>query len=203
MEQNVARHYLYLIRHGQYNLTGKHKLGGKLTHIGQVQAEFAAKALRVLPISTIYASTLRRAAETADIIAREFPDIPMKRTQVLWECVPMIPPRFANHFARIAAKDPDFTTEYVAQQRAQAEKAFTRYFKPLRNGEDKHELLICHGNIMRFLVCRAMAVDPDAWGNLLVNHCGISRIVVESDGSMFLLSHNDVGHMPTHLWTEM
>jgi hypothetical protein len=65
---------------------------------------------------------MRRAAETAEIIARGFPDIPLYRSRRLSECVPCIPWDFAEFFADIPA-------EKIAQYGGQAERAFDRYFK--------------------------------------------------------------------------
>jgi hypothetical protein len=34
-------------------------------------------------------------------------------------------------------------------------------------------------------------------------NCGISKVLIKSDGWMILASHNDVGHLPNHLITSL
>jgi broad specificity phosphatase PhoE len=177
----------------------KNKLGGKLTNVGQVQAEFTAKALRVLPITAIHSSIMTRAVETARPIRNYFDGIPLKRTGILRECVPTIPSKFADYFALRA----EITPEYLSDSKEQVDTAFTRFFKPTRSKTDRHEVLVCHGNVIRYLLCRVMEVDLTAWGNMRIYHCGISRVLIDYDHAMYLISYNDVGHLPPHLWTEM
>ena len=74
---------IYLIRHGQYESypDNNDSLGGSLTVIGRDQAERAAEALSQMPITAIHSSTLRRAAETAGIIALRFPALTVQASR--------------------------------------------------------------------------------------------------------------------------
>jgi serine/threonine-protein phosphatase PGAM5 len=186
-----------LIRHGQHDSKNddNDKLGGGLTSIGVEQAKLTAQRLRSLPISAIYCSTLRRAAETAEVIAQEFPDIPLQRSRKLRECIPCIPPIpvYIEYLAQVPAEE-------IAQYKYQAERAFDRYFKRAR-GNDKYEIIVCHGNLIRYFVCRVLGVQPEAWGSMDICNCGISTALVKPDGRMILVCHNDVGHLPDHLIT--
>ncbi len=191
----MAARTIYLLRHGYHDLKSTHKLGGSLTPTGVEQAQLTAQRFSSLPISAIYSSTLRRAAETAEIVAQEFPDVPLRRSQGLWECVPCIAPVYAEYFAGHSA-------QYLAWGKQQAEKAFDRYFRRTR-GEDKHEIIVTHGNLIRYFVCRVLRVSPKAWGNMDMCNCGISQILLRPDGRMILVSHNDVSHLPEHLITSL
>lgn len=166
-----------------------------MTPIGVKQAKLTAQRFRLLPINAIYCSTLRRAVETAEIIAREIPDIPLQRSRGLRECYPCVPPipAYIEYFAQVPAEE-------IAQGKEQAEKAFDKYFKRAR-GNDKHEILVCHGNLIRYLVCRVLEIQPEAWGRMDICNCGISTVLIKPDGRMILISHNDVGHLPAHLIT--
>jgi len=192
----MATRTLYLIRHGLHESKHNHndKLGPALTPVGVEQAKLTAQRFRSLPISAIHCSTLRRAAETAEIIARELSDIPLHRSRGLWECVPCVPPRYAEYFE-------DYPAEDLARDKEQAEKAFDRYFKRAR-GEDKHEIVVSHGNLIRYFVCRVLQA-PKAWGRMDLCNCGISEVLIKSDGGMILVSHNDVRHLPNHLITSL
>lgn len=191
----MATRTIYLIRHGEHDSENdpSDKLGSSLTPIGVEQAKLTAQRLRSLPIGAIYCSILRRAAETAEIIAREFPDAPLQRSRGLRECYPCVPPipAYIEYFAQVPAEE-------IAQGKEQAEKAFDTYFKRAR-GKDKHDILISHGNLIRYFVCRVLGVQPETWGKMDICNCGISAVLIKSDGKRILVSHNDVGHLPRHL----
>jgi hypothetical protein len=109
--------------------------------------------------------------------------------------VPCIPRGFAELFADISAEE-------IAQYREQAEEAFDKHFKRAR-GADKHEIVVCHGQIIRYFVCRVLQLQPEAWVDMDMSHCGISEILIMSNGRRVLVSHNDVGHLPHHLITSL
>jgi len=56
-------------------------------------------------------------------------------------------------------------------------------------GHDSHEVLVCHGIILRCFVCCALAINVDTWGKLNIDHCGISAM-------RRLLTHNETGCLP-------
>lgn len=66
---------------------------------------------------------------------------------------------------------------------------------------DRHELIVAHGNLIRYLICRVLGASPRAWASMRINNCGLSEVVVESDGSLTLASYNDTGHLPPRLVT--
>jgi serine/threonine-protein phosphatase PGAM5 len=186
---------LYLVRHGHHDLTSTHRLGGSLTPIGVEQAQLTAERLGAFPITAIYCSTLPRATETAEIIAQKFPDVRFRRSRRLWECIPCIPPAWAEYsIGHLSAR--------IAQDKKQAEDAFDTYFRPAR-GKDKHEIVVSHGNLIRYFICRALQVQPEGWGNMDLCNCGISEILIRPEGRMTLMSHNDICHLPDRLVTSL
>jgi serine/threonine-protein phosphatase PGAM5 len=186
----MATRYLHLIRHGQHEQEDE-RSRERLTPLGVEQAQLTAQRLRSLPITAIHCSSLPRAVETAEIIAQTFPDVPLHKTRYLRECVPCIPQNISKYTLKIPA-------EKLAAYREQAESAFDRYFKRTR-GADKHEVLVCHGNIIRYFVCRVLGAPPKAWLNMDSDNCGISLVKIVPDGGMWLISYNDVGHLPHSL----
>src|SRR5262245_32380111 len=77
---------MYLIRHGATaaNLASPPRLQGRrsdppLSDLGRRQAEATRDALRDQPLAACYCSPLRRAAETADVLAqgRGWPPVPV------------------------------------------------------------------------------------------------------------------------------
>lgn len=208
----MAVRTIYMVRHGDYqldkiikldrNLTLEqhyelHRKEGGLTSKGIEQAKLTAKRFGSNPINVIHCSSLRRAVETAKIIAEQFPGIKMQQSSLLWECVPSIPKGFAQHghFIYLSEKD-------VRQWKRQADNAFERYFKGARR-TDKQEIVVSHANLIRYLVCRALHIQLDTWFNMCIDNCGISEIRVEPDHRLRLVSYNDVGHLPHRLRTQI
>lgn len=202
---------IYLVRHGDYkldkimrldrNLTLEqhyelHMKEGGLTPTGEEQAKLTGKRFSTLPIDAIHCSSLRRTLETAKMIAKEFPGIKMQKSRLFWECVPSIPKDFAHHehFKYISEKD-------VHQWKKQADEAFERYFKSTRR-TDKHEIIVSHANLIRYLICRTLNIQPDTWFNMCIDNCGISEIRIEPDKRIRLVSYNDVGHLLPQLRTQ-
>jgi serine/threonine-protein phosphatase PGAM5 len=196
----MATRTLYLIRHGQYDFVHQpDDLGGYLTALGREQARRTAEMLSSLPISAIYCSSLRRAAETAGIIASAFSSITPKSYRQLWEIVPCIPAREADYFA---IRFPDLAPEQIVLDRQAADEAFDLFFR-LPETEDKQEMIVCHGNIIRYFACRVIGAPIDSWASMETHNCGITRCTIESDGRMMLVSLNDIGHLPLDVQTFM
>jgi serine/threonine-protein phosphatase PGAM5 len=200
----MATRTLYLVRHGQYRhmetdrdagvtVEQACKLDAGLTPVGIEQARLTAQRLNSLLISAIHCSTLPRALETAEIIAQGFPAVPLHRSRALWECIPCVPPARAESFARLFIGD-------LSPGQRQAEKAFDRYFKRAR-GDDKREIVVSHGNLIRYFICSILQAPPESWVNMNSYNCGISQVQIESSGPISLVSYNDVGHLPRHLRT--
>lgn len=186
----MGRRIIYLVRHGQaaYAETEPKDVHGYLTDLGRQQAHLAAKRLAQLPITAIYHSDLKRAAETAKLIGEQLPHVPLHATALLRECIPCIP---ARPMARAASLSPAKLQE--SQQRV--EQVFAYYFTAAKN-EEAYDILVCHGNILRYLICRALQVPPQNWINADIHNCGISEVLIETDGRTMLISHNDTGHLP-------
>src|SRR5437660_5328442 len=69
------KHLLLLIRHGESTWNVEHRLPGQLpgielTEAGRAQAQRLARALSVLPLSSIISSPLARAVETAEYLVQ-------------------------------------------------------------------------------------------------------------------------------------
>ena len=186
----MAQRMLYFVEHAEYE-SGVHPAdgrGGGLTTRGCEQAARTAERLRALPISIIHHSPLRRAVETASIIAARFPTAPLRQSALLRECFPSIPPVWEARYAHVTA------AQRVRDHR-QARWAFMAFCRPC-TGVAGHELVVCHANLIRSIVCRAVQAPLDTWIYIDVFHCGISVIAVDASGQITLVSHNDTGHLP-------
>jgi serine/threonine-protein phosphatase PGAM5 len=90
--------------------------------------------------------------------------------------------------------------EDLAACKAQLDRVFAKFFQPAL-GAERTELFVCHGNVIRYLVTRALGVDTTAWLGMSVGHASITTIRIAADGSMQVISVGDVGHLPPNLRT--
>src|SRR6185436_1714139 len=97
--------------------------------------------------------------------------------------------------ARRAMED---SPEEMAACQAQLDRVFEKWFKPGENG-DRTDLFVCHGNVIRYLVTRALGVDSKAWLQMSIGHASITKIRVKADGTMQVIAVGDVGHLPPNL----
>lgn len=177
---------LLFLRHGQYDEEGD----GRLTALGREQAAHSAEALAGERLDQIRVSTLIRARETADIVARLHRAVPVRASSLFCEAIPTkLPPRLARGIdaARIARDIP------------RAKRAAAELFRPSRT--DRTDLVVCHGNIIRFFHCLALDVEPTAWVRLVSHHCGITEVLVLPSGQLRAVRYNDLGHLPAALRT--
>lgn len=192
---------LYLIRHGQYDSSVQSTDGGGLTQVGKEQAKYVGQVLRDIPVDIIVASTMIRAIETANIVAH-YVEAEFRVTDLLREAIPSIPPRIAPHILKLMNLNPNITHDSIHEDQLRADEAFEKIFTPPPKGETPHEFLVCHGNIMRYLTCKALGINSDTWGKININHCGITTITVDHEGLMRLVSHNETYHLPRELLTD-
>jgi serine/threonine-protein phosphatase PGAM5 len=195
----VAKRLIHLVRHGQHDRTVSdiNGPGGGLTKLGQEQAKLVAQVLAPLPDASIHCSTLARTVETAKIIGHAVASTEFHRSFELSEVIPVIPAADAPLFSR---QFPEYTPQRIADDQQQADGAFERHFLANYEGE-RHRILVLHGNLLRYFICRALGVSPEAWTNMEIYNCGISRVMIEDSGRMRLISHNDIGHLPPSLRT--
>jgi serine/threonine-protein phosphatase PGAM5 len=186
---------LYLIRHGLYNEDDPRDeaVGKGLTEDGRTQAQITGARLAAMGIrfDTLWTSPFTRARQTADIIAQLLPGLTPRLAPDLAECTP------TTWRKDVAATLAPGEAEAC---RAQLERAFARFFVPSPAG-DRHELLVCHGNVIRWLWCRALGVETAAWLGMAIANCSITVIQVKPDGTCKLYVFGDAAHLPVELQT--
>lgn len=190
-----AARIIVLVRHGQYlpDPAADPKLGPHISPLGVAQATLVGARLAAMPgaFDALYVSPLQRARDTAATLAGNFPGRQFTVLPDLQECTP--PSNDATIMAGEKAED------LVACQ-AQLDRVFATHFKPAE-GKERRELFVCHGNVIRYLVSRALGLDRKAWLTMSVGHASITRIRIEADGSIKVVAVGDVGHLPANLMT--
>jgi serine/threonine-protein phosphatase PGAM5 len=186
---------LWLVRHGQYDQAGRSmdESTGKLVPIGQAQVRLLAARLRELGVAfdAFDASPLPRARETAAILDEELPGPGVRIVAELAECTP--PTRRAD----AVADEPPATMAACSQR---LDELFKSRFVPAPD-RDRNELLVGHGNVIRYLVTRALGVDPRAWLEMSVHNASLTVIRVEPDGRFKVLAVGDCGYLPPSMLT--
>ena len=57
------------------------------------------------------------------------------------------------------------------------------------------DVLVCHGNLIRYFLCRALQIPPEAWLRLSVFNCSISYIMIKPNGYVSCRMIGDIGHL--------
>ncbi len=107
----------------------------------------------------------------------------MRQTPLLSECIP------PTSNARVAkATDPKESAECARR----LNEAFNQLFVPA-TGAARSDVVVCHGDVIRYFVMKALGVDTKAWLGMSVAHASLTVIRVRADGSMTVLAVGDVG----------
>lgn len=191
----MAHKTLYLVRHGQYNPEDQsNPLGGSLTAVGHEQVIRTAEALAQVPVTAIYTSRLTRAVETARQIAARHPGVQVIELEYLKEISPPLP-----YLAVKLMKD--MPVRKVTRDRRNIERAYRQLFKPAGK-QDEYEVVVCHGNVIRYFACRILQVPPSVWMSMEIYNASITSVEIDRYGNSILLSYNETGHLSENLKTE-
>lgn len=171
--------------------------GRYLTKLGKDQAHLTGKRLKEFNKSytTIIHSTMMRARETAEAITEHLPGIPVQQCDMLREGAPFPPEPPVGHWK------PEEHQFY--QDGARIEAAFRKYFHraDAKQIEDSHQVVVCHANVIRYFVCRALQIPPEAWLRMSLAHGSITHVIIRPSGRVVLRNLGDSGHLPAEMVT--
>jgi len=187
---------LYLIRHGQYDHDDDRSsdIGKALVPLGIAQSKLVANRLKSLPVkmSSLISSTMTRARQTAMIINQDFPELELQQTRLIRECTP--PTWRKDIMEREEPEELKICTDNL-------DVAFVKYFVSSPDEEDRNDIIVCHGNVIRYFVTKVLKVETMSWLQMTTGNCGLTVVRIKPDGSMKLVSFNDMGHIPPNLRT--
>lgn len=187
---------IYLIRHGEYHQTDTTDtdVGKVLTPLGIAQARLLSARLNAIPIkfTSLNSSTMIRAIQTAQIINEDFPELNLQQSNLIRECTP--PTWREDIMAKSNLKE---LTECVDN----LEKAFKEYFVHSPDANDRNDIIVCHGNVIRYFVSKVLKVDTMAWLQMSITNCSLTLVRIGPDGTMKLDAFSDYGHIPENLRT--
>lgn len=188
--------YVYLVRHGFYDRddTVPDETGNGLNPLGHEQARLTGERLKALHlrIGRLVGSNYTRARETAADLGAILSRAPAEDS-LLHECTP-----------RAARADylKDLSAAEITACESNLVKAWDRYMSPSPDST-VCDVLVCHGNVIRWFVMRAIGADPVRWSSLDVANGSITVISVAADGATRLAVFSDASHIPPEkqTWT--
>jgi serine/threonine-protein phosphatase PGAM5 len=209
VKHGVTRHII-LVRHGQYDETFKEDEKRILTPLGRKQAHLTGERLKemiggiddkfkAIPVGVVRVSNMARAKETASIISSHLPSY-IERSdpdELLNEGIP----------AQIIPSRPELDIdEDLAKNGPRIEEAFQKYFyrstdeNSVQNHVNKHdkhefEIVVCHGNVIRYFFCRALQLPPEAWLRLSTYNCSLTYLMIKPSGNVSCRMLGDIGHL--------
>jgi serine/threonine-protein phosphatase PGAM5 len=182
---------VYLIRHGAYvaDRNADPQLGPGLTPLGIAQARLVAARLNGSGVSfdSMTSSPLQRARDTAAVMHETLSKVPLTQSPLLRECTPTLPEAAEGEVAR----------ERAACTK-QLDQAFAQFLAPVADAK-RNDILVAHGNVIRYLTMKALRVDAPVWAAMSVAHASLTVIEVRPDGSARVLAVGDSGHIPSPL----
>lgn len=187
---------IYLIRHGDYapqdyNIPDSLNV---LTPIGIAQARLVSTRLKSMNVNfnSIISSTMTRAMQTSQVINNDFPEVLFEKSDLIRECTP---PTWREDV--MAETNADKVEECVNN----LEEAFQKYFIPSPDDKDRNEVIVCHGNVIRYFVTKVLKVDAMSWLQMSISNCSLTIIRILPDGNMKLDAFSDYGHIPENMRT--
>eukprot|EP00758_Cryptobia_borreli_P018209 Tbor_TRINITY_DN6583_c0_g1::TRINITY_DN6583_c0_g1_i1::g.7411::m.7411/K15637/PGAM5; serine/threonine-protein phosphatase PGAM5 len=184
----VARQVIF-IRHGQYqnekasvsdsqrNLTplGEQQsieTGKYLAKIFSASGSCSAIEGTVSHPKYMYVSNMTRAKQTIDLITDSFPE---------WKKRLIVDKNLRERFP-CNTEPPNGKKRCDKSDSIAVETAFHKYLHRPPSNESTCDVVVCHANIIRYFLCRALQVPPEAWLRFSLPHCSLTSISITGKG---------------------
>ena len=141
---------------------------------------------------------MARARETASIIYKQLPPgLPVLECDLLREGMPFGPePPLVG----------DWKSAYKLYEDgagSRIESAFRKHFHRAEPSQvnDSYEVFVCHANVIRYFVCRALQLPPEAWLRMSLYHASVTEFTIRPSGNVSVRAVGDAGHLPLAMLT--
>ena len=61
--------------------------------------------------------------------------------------------------------------------------------------QHEFEIIVCHANVIRYFMCRALQLPPEAWLRMCTFNCSLNYITIRPTGSVSVRMLGDIGHL--------
>lgn len=198
---------MILVRHGETEWNEGIRYQGQrdipLSERGRQQARRVAERLKGEKLAAIYSSDLRRAYETANVIADPHsiyvvPLMGLRETSFgEWE---------GMTYKEIASKYPDLVGRWVADPEfvsppggesfsQMRERVMMEVERITRAHEGDTVVVVSHGGVIRGVICTILGLPLKTFWRLKIDNASISVVEFYQDGNAILCSMNDVSHL--------
>lgn len=183
---------VYLVRHAETEkMAGINECSDALSPRGKKQAIALAQRFKHIPLDAVYSSELHRAHETAMNVITYHPGITCTVSKKLNEVDSTI----------VGGKKKHVTPGRPGKDIIRADSVFKRFFKC----GNKRTLIVCHGNLIRYLIAKAFGENPKtffskgAWIPTFPTSITIFRIKDSRDNKITVFTLNDISHLSKSL----
>jgi len=203
---------LILVRHGQTEWNRLRRYQGQsdieLNETGLKQAQQAAKQLAHEKIKAIYCSDLKRARQTAEIIASKhnltdtIHESPLLREMSFGDYEGLTFEEMGPKFQLIFSAAPSWRSigpnvrspngESIADLAARV-KQFTREMLS-KHAPDETIIIVAHGGPLQVLICQLLEIGLDHWWQIRLSGASISIVETYPQGTSVVLL-NGVSHL--------
>jgi broad specificity phosphatase PhoE len=196
---------LYLIRHGESTYNAEGRIQGQsdpgLSERGRRQGEAIARRLGGLPIGAVYASPLRRASQTAELLAAAL-DLKIRFDRRLMEVDAGefeeqmradVMCRFPEAIPRWRSGALDFVFPGGESRRELIRRGQEALVSISRAGHES-AAIVSHGGLLLAAMKALLGIASEA-SPLGMDNGSVTRLAVDGDGRAELLEFNDVEHL--------
>ena len=201
---------IFLVRHGQTesNITG-YFMGWSdedMSDSGYAQAQKLASRLAHLPIASIYTSPLKRAHNTALIVAKAHNVKPKISDNLIeiqvgdWQGLHRdeISQRWPELWQQSRTDPSEISLPNGESFQQVTDRAIRAFELAIAENEDKHALMVTHDVVIRVLVAHVLGTSNSIYRHFEVANASLSIIRV-ADGTARLITLNDTSHLENQI----
>ncbi len=197
---------LILVRHGQSEGNASGVIQGRLdfglSSLGERQAAETARRLREEKVDRILSSPLRRAAQTAELIAEPHGLVVEPEPALLEYDIGAVSGLTS---AQIRERHPEISAAYARGERPrfpgeEGREAFTARLGAVLDviGSRSSEMTVvavAHGGVVNAICALVLGVDMRRPGVFQVANCSLTELITDRSGRFVLRRQNDVCHL--------
>jgi len=198
---------LIFVRHGETDFNVERRYQGhtdsELSERGRQQAVSVAKRLGAEPITAVYASDLRRASETARIIA-DVHDLQVCTDARLRECsfgdweglsVEEIQERYPKQYENYRQDSVTYRAPNGETLQSLMARVVSAVEEITARHEDGHIVIVGHGGTVNSFICHALGAQLSIFRRIRLDNCGLTIFHREQGGRWVLEVLNDTCHL--------